>query len=133
VATELVARENVRLLNDLTFEAPDMPIKVRNAVVYQVPSDYGSDAETFIFQMGKSQLGSASTYRGSLPTSPLGYDPSQLVCFLRGSLGDPLVTLQHSWISRPHRLHNGVVWAYCTEKIDVKIHNYTIVGTMIVE
>jgi hypothetical protein len=132
VATKLVARENVRLLNDLTFEAPDMPIKVRNAVVYQVPSDYGSDAKTFISQMGKSQLGSACTVSRISPylsLSPLGYDPSQLVCFLRGSLGDPLVTLQHVQISR---LTAGttVVWAYCTKKMYRFI---TTVGTMIVE
>jgi arsenite-transporting ATPase len=58
VATELAARESIRLLNDLTFEAPDMPIKVRNIVVNQVLSDDGSDAKIFISHMAQSQLGS---------------------------------------------------------------------------
>ena len=58
VATELAARESIRLLNDLTFDVPDMPIKVRNVVINQVLSDDGSDAKTFISHVAQSQLGS---------------------------------------------------------------------------
>jgi arsenite-transporting ATPase len=53
LATELAARESIRLLNDLTFEAPDMPIKVRNVVINQVLQD--SDAKTFLDHVSGSQ------------------------------------------------------------------------------
>lgn len=44
VPTELAVKESIRLLNDLTFEAPDMPIKVRNVVANQVlVEDAGGD------------------------------------------------------------------------------------------
>jgi arsenite-transporting ATPase len=59
VPTELAVRESVRLLNDLTFEAPDMPIKVRNIVVNQVLKDDGSDVKTFLSHVSNGQ--SAST------------------------------------------------------------------------
>ena len=36
IGTELAVRESVRLLNDLTFGDPDMPIRVRNVIVNQV-------------------------------------------------------------------------------------------------
>ena len=36
IGTELAVRESVRLMNDLTFGDPDMPIRVRNVVVNQV-------------------------------------------------------------------------------------------------
>ena len=36
IGTELAVRESVRLLNDLTFGDPDMPIRVRSVVVNQV-------------------------------------------------------------------------------------------------
>lgn len=63
VATELAARESIRLLNDLTFEAPDMPIKVRNLVVNQVldesesaeAADEGNIAQVFLGHVCKSQ------------------------------------------------------------------------------
>merc|ERR550539_2115428 len=48
VPTELAVRESVRLLNDLTYEAPDMPIKVKNVVANQVLKDDGSDVTTFL-------------------------------------------------------------------------------------
>jgi anion-transporting ArsA/GET3 family ATPase len=44
-----------RLLNDLTLEAPDMPIKVRNIVVNQVLKDDGSDIETFVSHISDGQ------------------------------------------------------------------------------
>ena len=56
VATELAARESMRLLNDLTFEAPDMPIKVRNMVVNQVLND--NDVKTFMSHVAQSQKSS---------------------------------------------------------------------------
>ena len=74
VATELAARESIRLLNDLTFEAPDMPIKVRNIVVNQVLSDDGSDAKTFISHMAQSQRGSIEElqrYTSALERPPI--------------------------------------------------------------
>jgi arsenite/tail-anchored protein-transporting ATPase len=55
VPTELAIRESVRLLNDLTFEAPDMPIKVRNIVVNQVLSDDGNDLGTFVQRLRTGQ------------------------------------------------------------------------------
>lgn len=66
VATELAARESIRLLNDLTFEAPDMPIKVRNLVVNQVLDESesveaageGNIAQVFQGHVCKSQSAS---------------------------------------------------------------------------
>ena len=55
VPTELAVRESVRLLNDLTFEAPDMPIKVRNIVANQVLRDDGSDIQTFLSRVRDGQ------------------------------------------------------------------------------
>ena len=55
VPTELAVRESVRLLNDLTFEAPDMPIKVRNVVVNQVLEDDGNDIEVFLKRVESGQ------------------------------------------------------------------------------
>lgn len=55
VPTELAVRESVRLLNDLTFDAPDMPIKVRNIVANQVLNDDGSDVETFLQKVHDGQ------------------------------------------------------------------------------
>jgi arsenite/tail-anchored protein-transporting ATPase len=58
VPTELAVRESTRLLNDLTFEAPDMPIKVRNVVVNQVLKEDGSDAKTFLSHVRDGQMSS---------------------------------------------------------------------------
>jgi arsenite/tail-anchored protein-transporting ATPase len=55
VPTELAVRESIRLLNDLTFEAPDMPIKVRNVIVNQVLNDNDSDALTFLSHLEHTQ------------------------------------------------------------------------------
>ena len=63
VATELAVRESVRLLNDLTFEAPDMPIKVRNVVVNQVLKDDGSDVTIFLNRVAESQQSSIKDLR----------------------------------------------------------------------
>lgn len=58
VPTELAVRESVRLLNDLTYEAPDMPIKVRNVVANQVLKDDGSDITTFLNRVAEVQKSS---------------------------------------------------------------------------
>jgi arsenite-transporting ATPase len=55
VPTELAIRESVRLLNDLTFEAPDMPIKVRNVVANQILKEDGGDIESFISHVRDGQ------------------------------------------------------------------------------
>lgn len=58
IPTELAVRESVRLLNDLTFESPEFPIKVRNIVVNQVLNDDGSDVGTFLSHMSDTQASS---------------------------------------------------------------------------
>ncbi|KAG7353453.1 anion-transporting ATPase-like domain containing protein [Nitzschia inconspicua] len=65
VPTELAVRESTRLLNDLTFEAPDMPIKVRNVVVNQVLKDDGSDAQTFLSHVHDGQMTSIEELRSA--------------------------------------------------------------------
>ncbi|KAL7550781.1 hypothetical protein ACHAWF_013993 [Thalassiosira exigua] len=45
IGTELATRESARLVNDLTFGDPDMPIRVRNVVVNQVLEAVGDDGE----------------------------------------------------------------------------------------
>ena len=49
VPTELAVRETMRLLNDLTFGAPDMPIRVRNVVINQVLKEDIDDDGARIF------------------------------------------------------------------------------------
>ena len=66
IATELAARESIRLLNDLTFEAPDMPIKVRNVVVNQVLSDDDSNVQNFVSHLAKSQAASVDDLQRSI-------------------------------------------------------------------
>ena len=58
VPTELAVRESARLLNDLTFEAPDMPIKVRNIVINQVLKENENDVETFLSHVKSGQSSS---------------------------------------------------------------------------
>eukprot|EP00957_Ditylum_brightwellii_P159546 12145534-Ditylum_brightwellii.AAC.1 len=58
VPTELAVRESVRLLNDLTFEAPDMPIKVRNVVANQVLNDDEDDVKSFLNRISDGQSSS---------------------------------------------------------------------------
>ena len=66
VPTELAVRESVRLLNDLTFESPDLPIKVRNIMVNQVLNDDGSDVSTFLSHLSDTQSGSFTSMEQSL-------------------------------------------------------------------
>jgi len=66
VPTELAVRESVRLLNDLTFEAPDMPIKVRNVVANKVLSEDGSDLETFVSKVQVGQSSSIQTLEAAI-------------------------------------------------------------------
>lgn len=54
IASELAVRESTRLLNDLTFGDPDMPIRVRSVVVNQV-LDEGNVAQAFMSQVAKTQ------------------------------------------------------------------------------
>lgn len=70
VPTELAARESIRLLNDLTFEAPDMPIKVRNVVVNQVLGEDDSDVKTFLSHIHQSQVGSIRELEQSTSSLP---------------------------------------------------------------
>jgi len=65
VPTELAVRESVRLLNNLTFEAPDMPIKVRNVVVNQVLRDDDNDVGAFLSRVHDSQCSSLQEIRSA--------------------------------------------------------------------
>ena len=69
VPTELAVRESVRLLNDLTFEAPDMPIKVKNVVVNQVLKEDGSDTVTFLSHVSETQASAVSRLEQDLKGS----------------------------------------------------------------
>lgn len=68
-------RESVRLLNDLTFEAPDMPIKVRNIIVNQVLGDDTNDATNFLSHLRTSQMASMK----ELESAAINLDPSRSV------------------------------------------------------
>jgi arsenite-transporting ATPase len=70
VPTELAVRESVRLLNDLTFEAPDMPIKVRNVVINQVLKDDGTDIGTFLSRVHDGQEASISELKSAASKLP---------------------------------------------------------------
>jgi len=63
VPTELAVRESVRLMNDLTFEAPDMPIKVRNVVANQVLRSDGTDVGGFLSRVGEGEESSVRELR----------------------------------------------------------------------
>ena len=68
IGTELAVRESVRLLNDLTFGDPDMPIRVRNVIVNQVleKSDGEGKEEKlrgFVTRLTKSQSSSIDEIR----------------------------------------------------------------------
>lgn len=65
IPTELAVRESMRLLNDLTFEAPDMPIKVRNVVANQVLKDDGTDATTYLSHVHNGQKTSINELRAA--------------------------------------------------------------------
>jgi len=68
VPTELAVRESVRLMNDLTFESPDMPIKVRHVVVNQVLKDDGSDVTVFLNRVADGQKSSIRELRSAAET-----------------------------------------------------------------
>lgn len=70
VATELAARESLRLLNDLTFEDPDSPVKVRNIVVNQVLQEDGGDVQTFLSHVGDGQRRALESLETALKTFP---------------------------------------------------------------
>jgi len=62
IGTELAVRESVRLMNDLTFGDPEMPIRVRNVVVNQVldSNEEGEDdkLQGFVTRLSTSQASS---------------------------------------------------------------------------
>jgi arsenite-transporting ATPase len=65
IGTELAVRESVRLLNELTFGDPDMPIRVCNVVVNQVLDSGGSEEKEeeeklrgFVTRLTRSQSSS---------------------------------------------------------------------------
>merc|ERR1711862_262172 len=68
VPTELAVRESIRLLNDLTFEAPEMPIKVRNIVVNQVLKGDGSDVTSFLSHVSDGQASSIKSLEEAMET-----------------------------------------------------------------
>jgi arsenite-transporting ATPase len=70
IATELAVRESVRLLNDLTYEAPDMPIKVANIVINQVLKQDGSDIKTFLSHVSDGQTTSINDLKQGLQGVP---------------------------------------------------------------
>jgi arsenite/tail-anchored protein-transporting ATPase len=66
IPTELAVRESMRLLNDLTFESPELPIKVRNIVVNQVLDDNDDNIQTFLSHIGTRQKRSMEDLQGFL-------------------------------------------------------------------
>ena len=69
VLTELAVRESIRLLNDLTFEAPDMPIKVRNIVANQVLCEDGGDIDAFLNRVVKGQEMAVNDLKNAMKAS----------------------------------------------------------------
>mmetsp|Transcript_28085 Transcript_28085/g.44190 ORF Transcript_28085/g.44190 Transcript_28085/m.44190 type:complete len:830 (-) Transcript_28085:98-2587(-) len=68
IGTELAVRESVRLLNDLTFGDPDMPIRVRNVIVNQVLEESDGEGKEenlqgFVTRLTKSQSSSIEDIR----------------------------------------------------------------------
>jgi arsenite-transporting ATPase len=78
VPTELAVRETVRLLNDLTFEAPDVPIKVRNVVANQVLKDDGSDVKTFLDRVAQGQKISIHDLKSSVSLTSSDIDITEV-------------------------------------------------------
>jgi anion-transporting ArsA/GET3 family ATPase len=72
IATELAVRESARLLNDLTFGDPDMPIRVRSVVVNQVlhgeedDDDGNEKVQRFVARLSTSQSSSISEIRSAV-------------------------------------------------------------------
>lgn len=65
IASELAVRESTRLLNDLTFGDPDMPIRVRSVVVNQVLEE-GKAAQSFMSQVARTQSSCIEQVRASI-------------------------------------------------------------------
>lgn len=90
VPTELAVRESVRLLNDLTFDAPDMPIKVRNIIANQVLKDDGSDIGTFLTKVHDGQEASIQDLKAAtsqMTTPPVLTEVQYLDTEPRGVFG----------------------------------------------
>ena len=89
IATELAVRESMRLLNDLTFEAPDMPIKVRNVIINQVlrhvdtdnddnekkDNDGTTEIQTFLSHVSTTQAKSILELEDMVSTLPMEEQP----------------------------------------------------------
>merc|ERR1712008_141466 len=73
VATELAIRETSRLLNELTFAAPDMQVKVRNVVVNQVLEDDGSDTGAFLSHVSGTQSRAIQALEAYLTSAPADF------------------------------------------------------------
>lgn len=71
VPTELAVRESMRLLNDLTFESPELPIKVRNIVANQILED--NNVPVFLDHVRTSQQKSIETLKQAVETN--SYSP----------------------------------------------------------
>jgi anion-transporting ArsA/GET3 family ATPase len=68
IPTELAVKESVRLLNDLTFESPDSPIKVRNVVVNQILRNDDNDLSVFLSHVREGQESSIGELMAFLTT-----------------------------------------------------------------
>ena len=94
IATELAVRESMRLLNDLTFKAPDMPIKVRNVIINQVlrhvdndnddndkkqdnhnDDDGSTEIQTFLSHVSTTQAKSILELEDMVSTLPMEEQP----------------------------------------------------------
>jgi arsenite/tail-anchored protein-transporting ATPase len=71
IPTELATRESIRLLNDLTFDSPDTPIKVRNVIVNQVlrTDSSNEDIEAFLTKIKSSQSSAINDVRQYVKTN----------------------------------------------------------------
>jgi arsenite/tail-anchored protein-transporting ATPase len=85
IPTELAVRESVRLLNDLTYESPDMPIKVRNIVINQVLDDDSNqnNVQTFLSHLQTTQKGSIEELNRYVQTNKSVSGPPPIVTNVR--------------------------------------------------
>jgi arsenite/tail-anchored protein-transporting ATPase len=83
IPTELAIRESVRLLNDLTYETPEMPIKVRNIVVNQVLSDNDDAVRTFLSHLESTQKGSINDINQYVQSMSSSSSPTPIITKVR--------------------------------------------------
>jgi len=75
IPTELAVRESIRLVNDLTFEAPDMPIKVRNVVMNQVLPEDDVNFKEFSSQIRNGQTSSITLLQNGIQNTEITKAP----------------------------------------------------------